>query len=96
CSASTAAGRVAAVLAEQTREVGLVVRGPSPGGLAPSDVAAALELPLLASMPPERNLARAMEQGVPPGRRRGALNTAARELLIALADTGAPGLRRAS
>ncbi|WP_433505332.1 septum site-determining protein Ssd [Pseudonocardia halophobica] len=91
-----AAGRVAAVLAEQTREVGLVVRGPSPGGLAPADVADALGLPLLASMTSERTLARLTEQGVPPGRRRGPLSTAARELLAALAGTGAPGLRRAS
>lgn len=76
-----AAGRVAAVLAEQTREVGLVVRGPSPGGLTPADVAEALDLPLVAEMAPDRGIARALEQGVPPGRRRGPLASAARAIL---------------
>jgi secretion/DNA translocation related CpaE-like protein len=86
--ACAAAGRVAAVLAEQTRRVGLVVRGPSPGGLAPSDVASALELPLLVEMAPERSLSRAVEQGLPPGRGRGPLARAARELLVALRESG--------
>jgi secretion/DNA translocation related CpaE-like protein len=86
-----AAGRVAAVLAEQTREVGLVVRGPSPGGLTPADVAEALDLPLVAAMPPDRGVARALEQGVPPGRRRGPLTSAAQEIL-----TPVPVLRSVS
>lgn len=76
-----AAGRVAAVLAEQTREVGLVVRGPSPGGLTPADVAEALDLPLVAGMAPDKGIARALEQGVPPGHRRGPLAAAARQIL---------------
>ncbi|GAA4543355.1 septum site-determining protein Ssd [Pseudonocardia xishanensis] len=82
-----AAGRVSAVLAEQTRELGLVVRGPSPGGLTPADVAEALDLPLVAAMAPDKGLARALEQGLPPGRRRGPLATAAQEILAASTPT---------
>lgn len=51
--------------------IGLVVRGPSPGGLTGEDVAEALGLPLLAYMPPERGLDRMLEDGAPPGRSRG-------------------------
>jgi len=79
-----AAGRVAAVLAEQTREIALVVRGPSPGALTPADVAGALDLPLITAMAPDKGLARALEQGVPPGTRRGPLATAVREILTAV------------
>jgi secretion/DNA translocation related CpaE-like protein len=78
-----AAARVAAVLAEQTREIGLVVRGPSPGGLTPEDVATALDLPVVASMAPDKGVARSAEQGTAPGARRGPLAAAAREILTA-------------
>lgn len=43
--------------------VGLVVRGPSPGGLRGDDVARTVGLPLLASMRPQAGLADAMERG---------------------------------
>lgn len=52
------------------RSVGLLVRGPSPGGLTGDDLAEALGLPLLAYMPAERGLDRALEDGSPPGRAR--------------------------
>ncbi|NKY17995.1 septum site-determining protein Ssd [Tsukamurella spumae] len=52
-----AAGRaVAAGVAGRARSVGLVVRGPSPGGLSARDVERAVGLPLLASMRPQPRL----------------------------------------
>jgi secretion/DNA translocation related CpaE-like protein len=100
-----AAARVGAVLAEQGGELGVVVRGPSPGGLAPAEVAEALGLPLLASMRPEKGVAGALERGMPPGRNRGPLAAAAVELLevlggvsvsSAVSSAGPSLLRRAS
>jgi len=50
--------------------VGVVVRGPAPGGLRASEVAAGIGLPLLAAMRPQPGLAVALERGgVRPGRR---------------------------
>jgi secretion/DNA translocation related CpaE-like protein len=68
-----AAARVGAVLAEHCDTVQLVVRGPAPGGVAATDVAGALELPLLAAMRPEPRLSGALERGVVPGCSRGPL-----------------------
>jgi secretion/DNA translocation related CpaE-like protein len=79
-----AAARVAEVLAERGPDVRLVVRGPSPGGLSADDVGRALSLPLLTSMRPEPGLARALDRGRPPGRGRGPLAVAAREVLDVL------------
>jgi secretion/DNA translocation related CpaE-like protein len=79
-----AAERVAAVLAEHAGPVGLVVRGPAPGGVAAEDVARALDLPLLAAMRPEPDLARDLESGHPPGRARGPLGEAALRVLAEL------------
>ena len=76
-----AAARVAAGLVEQGAVAGLVVRGPSPGGVDAADVARALGLPLLASMRAEPGLARAIERGELPGRPRGPLAGAARAVL---------------
>lgn len=76
-----AAARVAAVLAENTGAVEVVVRGPSPGGLTSDEVARALDLPVLATMRPEPGLARALERGGAPGRPRGPLARAARTVL---------------
>lgn len=50
--------------------LGLVVRGPSPGALSGEDIAEALGLPLIAHMPAESRLDRALEDGLPPGRSR--------------------------
>jgi secretion/DNA translocation related CpaE-like protein len=79
-----AAARVAAVLVEHCEAVRLLVRGPAPGGVAPSEVAAALELPLLTAMRTEPRLPRTVERGELPGRR-GPLAAAARTVLTALA-----------
>ncbi|MEQ3550985.1 septum site-determining protein Ssd [Pseudonocardia nematodicida] len=76
--ACAAAGRVCDVLAEHARVVELVVRGPSPGGITPDQVAGSLGLPLLHAMRSERDLAGAMERGRTPGSGRGPLATAAR------------------
>jgi secretion/DNA translocation related CpaE-like protein len=58
--------------------LGLVVRGPSPGGVGAGDVAAAVGIPLIATMRPQPGLARAIDGGSGLGRRRGPLRAAAR------------------
>lgn len=86
-----AAARVTAVVAEHGGpRVGLVVRGPAPGGIAPEEVATALGLPLIAAMRPEPGLVRALERGSAPGRPRGPLAAAATAVLDAL-RVGTPG-----
>jgi len=89
---TAAAARVAGVLRQRGSSVQLVVRGPSPGGLSPRDVAAALGLPLLHAMRPQPGLARALDRGAPPGTRRGPLAVAARAVLDELHSraSGAP------
>jgi MinD-like ATPase involved in chromosome partitioning or flagellar assembly len=61
--------------------VGLVVRGPSPGGLVAREVADAAEAPLLAAMRPEPMLAQRLEQGGLRLRRRSPLTRAAGTVL---------------
>ncbi|MDT5095953.1 MAG: hypothetical protein QOH60_5316 [Mycobacterium sp.] len=61
--------------------VGLVVRGPSPGGLHAVDVARAAGLPLLATMRAEPHLTRRLERGGLHFGRRTALAGAARRVL---------------
>jgi secretion/DNA translocation related CpaE-like protein len=48
------------------RRVGLVTRGPAPGGLGPADVARATDLPVVASLPRARELGGALDRGVGP------------------------------
>lgn len=82
---SAAAGaRMAALLAGHTAAVGLVVRGPAPGGIGPDEVERAVGVPLLTTMRPQPGLAHALERGVAPGRGRGPLAGAARDVLAAL------------
>jgi secretion/DNA translocation related CpaE-like protein len=92
--ACAAGARVAVVLAEHTSALRLVVRGPSPGGVSPDEVARAIGLPLLTAMRPESGLSEALERGDAPGRPRGPLTEAARAVLAALgaasSDSGAP------
>lgn len=77
-----AAGRVVGRLAELGAHLGLVVRGPSPGGLGADDIASALGLPLLARMRPEPGLGRRLESGRVPGADpRGQLGRAATAVL---------------
>ncbi len=66
-SSCYAARRLLDRLTVQTSRLGLVVRGPSPGGLGADDLSTALDLPLIAQMRPQPGLARDLELGHPPG-----------------------------
>jgi secretion/DNA translocation related CpaE-like protein len=82
CAASTA---VAAALSAINPNVGLVVRGPSPAGLRPVDVARTVELPLLAAMRAQPNLATMLERGGLRIGHRSPMTAAARRVLAVLA-----------
>lgn len=85
-----AARRLLRTTALQRLPVGVVVRGPSPGGLTAEDVAAALGIPLLAYVGVDRSLDRLLEEGLAPASgRRSPLQQAARALLALLADRSA-------
>lgn len=58
-----AASATAAVLTAINPNVGLVVRGPAPGGLRARDIAEIVGLPVLAAMRPEPMLAENLERG---------------------------------
>lgn len=69
-AACTSTGRTAAWILPRNPNRGLVVRGPSPGGLRAADISAAVGLPLLAAMRPEPGLARRLEHsGLALGKR---------------------------
>jgi len=86
--AAAAATRVATSLRRFVADVRLVVRGPAPGGLDASDVAAALALPLAGSLKAEPDLAAALERGeVPAGRGVGPLAEFCERLLRELEPT---------
>ena len=80
--AATAA--LSGVLRTVNQNVGLVVRGPSPGGLRSSEAAQATELPLLAAMRPEPGLDQHLESGGWRMRRRSPLSRAAQTVLATL------------
>ncbi|HET9255048.1 MAG TPA: septum site-determining protein Ssd [Pseudonocardiaceae bacterium] len=82
--ACAAAAAVAARVAGQGIELRLVVRGPAPGGITPGDVSAALRLPVLTAMRAQPGLGAALDRGTVPGRSRGPLASAARQVLAAL------------
>lgn len=82
--ACAATATLAPVLSAITPNVGLVVRGPSPGGLRAAEVADISALPLLASMKAEPWLAGQLEHGGLRLRRRSALAAAARRVLALL------------
>ncbi|HTM86156.1 MAG TPA: septum site-determining protein Ssd [Mycobacterium sp.] len=65
--------------------VGVVVRGPAPGGLRAAEVARIVELPLLAAMRPQPGIADTLERSGLRLRRRSALAVAARRVLSVLA-----------
>lgn len=65
---------------------GVVVRGPSPGGLRPADVARIVGLPVLASMRPQPGLQSLLERGGLRLRRRSPLGGAARRVLGVLSQ----------
>ncbi|WP_343709086.1 septum site-determining protein Ssd [Mycobacterium sp.] len=79
-----ATATIAPVLAGINPNLGLVVRGPSPGGLRADEVATIAAVPLLAAMRPHPRLAEQLEHtGLRLGRR-SALAAAARKVLAAL------------
>jgi secretion/DNA translocation related CpaE-like protein len=85
CAATTT---IAPVLASINPNLGLVVRGPSPGGLRAVEVADIAGLPLLASMKAQPRLAEQLERGGVRLRRRSALAAAARRVLAVLPRAG--------
>jgi secretion/DNA translocation related CpaE-like protein len=85
-----AASAMAPALSGVNPNVGLVVRGPSPGGLRAADVARAAGLPLLAGMRPEPNLPDRLERAGLRLRRRSPLLVAARKVLAVLGQHAIP------
>ncbi len=88
--ACAATGAMAPILAAINPNVGLVVRGPSPGGLRAAEIADITGLPLLASMKSQPQLAERVERGGLRLGRRSALAVAARRVLAVLPRAGAP------
>jgi secretion/DNA translocation related CpaE-like protein len=93
CAATAA---MAPVLASINPNVGLVVRGPSPGGLRAAEVADIAGLPLLASMKAQPQLAEQVEHGGLRLARRSALAVAARRVLAVLPRAGSGQQGRAA
>jgi secretion/DNA translocation related CpaE-like protein len=62
----------------------LVVRGPSPGGLKTTEIAAAIGIPLLSTMRPEPQLAQSLDRGDFHPKPKGPLSTAAKATLTEL------------
>jgi secretion/DNA translocation related CpaE-like protein len=82
-----AAERVCLRIRQFGSVVGIVVRGPSPGGMGAVEMADFLGLPLLARMRPVSSLPRELEYGLAPGAgRRRPLDRAARAVLLALRE----------
>ena len=92
--ACAATATVVPVLAAINPNIGLVVRGPSPGGLRADEVATIAQVPLLASMKPHPGLAEQLEHGGLRMGRRSALAAAARRVLGML--PAHPGLQTES
>ena len=86
--ACASAAAMAPALAAINPNLGLVVRGPSPGGLRAAEVADITGLPLLASMKAEPQLAERLERGGLRLGRRSALAMAARRVLAVLPRAG--------
>jgi secretion/DNA translocation related CpaE-like protein len=82
--ACAATATIAPVLSALNPNVGLAVRGPSPGGLRAAEVAEIAAMPLLVSMRSEPRIAEQLEYGGLRLRRRSALALAARRLLAVL------------
>jgi secretion/DNA translocation related CpaE-like protein len=88
--ACAATGAIAPVLASINPNVGLVVRGPSPGGLRAAEVAEITGLPLLAAIKAQPQLGEQVERGGLRLGRRSALAMAARRVLGVLPPAGSP------
>lgn len=93
CAATAA---MAAPLTAINPNVGLVVRGPAPGGLRAAEVAEVTGLPLLAAMKAQPQLADQLERGGLRPRRRSALAAAARRVLALLPRAGSPQIGAAA
>jgi secretion/DNA translocation related CpaE-like protein len=100
--AAVTAKQLAQELTDRGAKPQLVVRGPSPGGLRPDEIAASAGVPLLTTMRPEPQLAQSLERGTFHPRTNGPLAGAARATLTELAALppktwrGQGGLRAAS
>ncbi|CAN5815350.1 septum site-determining protein Ssd [soil metagenome] len=81
CAATAA---MAPALTSVNPNVGLVVRGPSPGGLSAADVGQIVGLPVVAAMRPEPMLAEKLERGGLRLRSRSPLAVAAHQVLAVL------------
>ena len=68
--AVAAASRVLASVRELAPRLGLVVRGPGPGGLRAEQIEESLGVPVWALMRPDRRLGPALDEGLGPLRRR--------------------------
>jgi secretion/DNA translocation related CpaE-like protein len=86
--ACAATATIAPVLATINPNLGLVVRGPSPGGLRAAEVADIAGLPLLASMRAQPRLAEQLEHDGLRLRSRSAIAAAARRVLAVLPGAG--------
>ncbi len=86
--ACAATATFAPVLSAINPQLGLVVRGPSPGGLRAAEVADIAGLPLLASMRAQPRLAEQLEHGGLRLRPRSPLAAAARRVLGVLPPSG--------
>lgn len=93
CAATAA---LTPVLAATNPNLGLVARGPSPGGLRAAELADITALPLLASMRAEPQLAEQLEHGGLRLGRRSALAGAARRVLAMLPRAGSAAKGRAA
>jgi secretion/DNA translocation related CpaE-like protein len=82
--ACAATATIVPVLTGINPNVGLVVRGPSPGGLRAEEMATIAAVPLLASMRPYPRVAEQLEHGGLRLRRRSALAAAARRVFAVL------------
>lgn len=82
--ACAAAGAMVPWLSAVNPNVGLVVRGPAPGGLRAAEVAASVGLPLLAAMRPQPGLPEILERGGLRVSRRSPLAAAAQRVLTVL------------
>jgi secretion/DNA translocation related CpaE-like protein len=81
CASAAVVGRWVSTV---NPNVAVVVRGPAPGGLRPSDVAEIVGLPLLAAMRPQPGVAATLEHGGLRLRSRSPLAAAARRVLAVL------------
>ncbi len=88
CAATAAVGSWVTAL---NPNVGVVVRGPAPGGLRATDVAALTGLPLLAAMRPQPQLSNVLEHGGLTVRARSPLAVAARQVHQVLGGQSAVG-----